>query len=197
MKFMSEQMPAQDLEFLHDLCQREGVRTAANVGTYTGRSAIEIARTAKEVWCIDNFEGNPGAAGDMNATYKKPGAVYEQLLKNLSESPHPARFRIVIGDSAGAAHQVPDGLDLVFIDADHRYSGIRRDIEAWRGKVRPGGILCGHDFEMPLEKCNPALVAAHCEEDFFGGRHYGVIRAVGEAFPGARKGGAQCWWVRT
>ena len=34
---------------------------------------------------------------------------------------------------------------MVFIDADHRYHAVRADIRAWINKVRPGGILAGHD----------------------------------------------------
>lgn len=37
-------------------------------------------------------------------------------------------------------------LDLVFIDGPHTYQNVRRDIELWQPRVRPGGILAGHDF---------------------------------------------------
>ena len=46
-----------------------------------------------------------------------------------------------------AAKDILDGLDFVFIDADHSYDGCHADIEAWASKVRPGGLLCGHDYD--------------------------------------------------
>ena len=50
--------------------------------------------------------------------------------------------------SVQAAPLVPDGsLDLVFIDGDHSYDGVRKDIAAWKSKVRPGGFLSGHDYK--------------------------------------------------
>jgi hypothetical protein len=50
-------------------------------------------------------------------------------------------------DSVEAAGKVEDGsLDFVFIDGDHSYEGVRRDIEAWMPKVKPGGWLTGHDY---------------------------------------------------
>lgn len=57
------------------------------------------------------------------------------------------RARIIKADSVEAAHEFLDGsLDFVFIDADHSYEGVRRDIAAWARKVRPGGWLSGHDY---------------------------------------------------
>ncbi len=39
-------------------------------------------------------------------------------------------------------------LDLVFIDADHSYTAVRKDIAFWIDKVRLGGLLCGHDIDI-------------------------------------------------
>jgi predicted O-methyltransferase YrrM len=40
-------------------------------------------------------------------------------------------------------------LDLVFIDADHSFDAVCKDIEIWLPKVKPGGILAGDDFGSP------------------------------------------------
>jgi predicted O-methyltransferase YrrM len=42
-------------------------------------------------------------------------------------------------------------LDYVMIDADHAYEAVAKDIAAWLPKIRPGGILAGHDYtpEIP------------------------------------------------
>lgn len=41
-----------------------------------------------------------------------------------------------------------DSLDFVFIDADHSYEAVRKDILTWSKKVREGGMICGHDVNM-------------------------------------------------
>jgi predicted O-methyltransferase YrrM len=37
-------------------------------------------------------------------------------------------------------------LDFVYIDANHTYEAATEDIREWSKKVRPGGIVAGHDY---------------------------------------------------
>jgi len=63
--------------------------------------------------------------------------------------PFEGRRHIVRAVSAEAAKLFPDGvLDFVFIDADHSYEDVKHDIQVWRPKLRPGGLLCGHDMHI-------------------------------------------------
>jgi len=36
--------------------------------------------------------------------------------------------------------------DFVFIDADHTYESVKKDILAWYPKVKKGGIIAGHNY---------------------------------------------------
>ena len=52
-----------------------------------------------------------------------------------------------IKTSMEAAEDFGDGsLDFVYIDANHKYVNVSLDLRAWWPKVRPGGVLCGHDY---------------------------------------------------
>lgn len=74
--------------------------------------------------------------------------AYESAAELLRQWPRNAFG--MWGDSVKAATIIDDEfMDLVFIDADHRYPAVRDDIAAWWPKVRPGGILCGHDYFSP------------------------------------------------
>jgi hypothetical protein len=60
------------------------------------------------------------------------------------------RAFILKGDSVKQAELIDAGkLDLVFIDADHSYEGCKRDILAWKSKVKKGGYVSGHDYAHP------------------------------------------------
>jgi hypothetical protein len=78
---------------------------------------------------------------------------------------------------------VEDGsLDFVFIDADHSYEGVAADIKLWAPKIRPGGLLCGHDY----------MIEEHYPQ-------WGVTRAVNEFAASIGKtverGADWCWFI--
>lgn len=41
---------------------------------------------------------------------------------------------------------VTDPVELLFIDGDHSFDGLRRDIECWYPRVMSGGVIIIHDF---------------------------------------------------
>jgi hypothetical protein len=45
-----------------------------------------------------------------------------------------------------AARIAPRSLDFVYLDARHDRDSVRDDLADWSGRVRPGGILAGHDY---------------------------------------------------
>lgn len=92
------------------------------------------------------------------------------------------RAKIIEKTSAAAAREALDAsLDLVFLDADHSYDGVRDDIASWLPKVRLGGWIGGHDYDNPT----PLY-------DFSG-----VKRAVDEAFGDRVETDLNfTWWVR-
>ena len=67
----------------------------------------------------------------------------EKLFENTT------RWGITLIDapSVDASKNFDDfSLDLVFIDACHKYQCVYDDITHWLPKIKNNGILCGHDF---------------------------------------------------
>jgi len=49
--------------------------------------------------------------------------------------------------SVPASEKFEDGsLDFIFIDSNHTYEWVVEDLKAWAKKVKPGGIVMGHDY---------------------------------------------------
>ena len=43
-----------------------------------------------------------------------------------------------------------ESFDTIFIDMDHSYDSVKRDIQLWLTKVKKGGILAGDDYRETL-----------------------------------------------
>jgi len=98
---------------------------------------------------------------------------HEQFFSETRErlAAHGPRSEIWRMTSLEAAALVPDAsLDFVYIDARHDYGSVKGDLAAWFPKVRPGGIISGHDYA----------------DGRFAQGEFGVKRAVDEFF-GARR----------
>lgn len=82
--------------------------------------------------CIP-YEGNPDST-----VY----AVEQDVRRNLNGRNNYHFIR-------GMSHEVEDQIsevDFVFIDGNHTYEYVRKDIELYWPKVRSGGFISGHDF---------------------------------------------------
>ena len=175
---------ARDLKTLQSLCR--GKELCCDVGTFTGSSAeAMIVAGVGHVVTIDTFKSDSG--GPI-----VEGFDQDEQLTHLFHRlrPYEGKYSILMGRSEVLGPMFADGLfDLVFIDAAHDYESTKRDIEIWRKKVKPGGILCGHDFEKHASEVDEERMNERAHLDFCGEdqMHYGVIKAVSEAFSKLRR----------
>lgn len=52
--------------------------------------------------------------------------------------------------SPGVAKHFPDGFfDYIYVDARHDYSSVLSDLLAFWPKLSKGGIMAGHDYQVP------------------------------------------------
>jgi FkbM family methyltransferase len=87
------------------------------------------------------------------------------------------RAHIIRMDSVASANMFPDEyFDFVYIDADHSYEGVVRDMKAWWPKVKKGGLFCGDDY-IPQDGDIWMTVAG--KEPVYAGK-FGVRKAVKE-----------------
>jgi len=130
-----------------------GWKTIVELGVWKADTALHLLLNFLDLrWVgVDRYKLVPGALGQpgwSNYGYADMERMYLKALEKLR--PFGARAEIIRDDSAAAAVRFADGsIDAVFIDADHRYERCLADIDAWEPKVRPGGWLVGHDYDMP------------------------------------------------
>jgi hypothetical protein len=121
------------------------------VGSWKGRSAafmaVEIHNSGKSIRfdCVDPWNDLDPHPLIQNDPWVQSGKLYDKFLFNIDKVKHIITAKR--GESISIANEYNDkSLDFVFIDGDHRYECVKADIEAWLPKVKPGGILAGHDY---------------------------------------------------
>ena len=85
--------------------------------------------------------------------YQEPGehdkSFHEQAYRQTKKrvKPHKEKVEFFEMRSTAAAKLLKDNhFDFVYLDARHDYCAVAEDIASYWPKVRPGGILAGHDF---------------------------------------------------
>jgi hypothetical protein len=155
------------------------------IGSWCGDSTVLFAEVVREVggilFCIDWWKGNAG-------TELADIAAREDIFTHFWHRISRAGLGEVVVPVRGRSEVVLEVLrensfQLIFLDADHRYSSVRREIaDAISLLNKDGGILCGHDCEGNFGDFDPEFLEAGKELDCYESVHCGVVCAVSEAF---------------
>jgi hypothetical protein len=112
----------------------------AEIGIYKGSHSINLIENLpiKCIYLVDPFTNEYTVKQtDMNL-------IYDTAMENLA--PYKDKFVMVRKKSQEVVDEVPNDLDFVYIDGDHEYEGVKKDIELYYLKVKKGGIIGGHDY---------------------------------------------------
>jgi predicted O-methyltransferase YrrM len=101
--------------------------TGAEIGVQHGLFSKEMKYDGK-VLCIDLWEDK---------------GIYRLARNNLKD---PKYALIRSGSEDGSKNVLDESLDFVYIDADHTYESVKKDLSLWIPKVRKGGVVMGHDY---------------------------------------------------
>lgn len=141
----------------------EACRTPVLVDLYAALGYVRGAEIGVDrgLFAADICQANPGVklyGVDPWLDYPEYGENYVQDYANgcyLEASARLARYNVELirAKSMDAVHQFADGsLDFVYIDGNHAYDFVKADITEWSKKVRPGGIVSGHDYCRPRNR---------------------------------------------
>ena len=124
------------------------------VGGFLGASCCFMAnlikKSGKEIKfdVIDIWE-DTGSVSQKKITRKLKKSIYEEFLENVRRAGAQNINPIKMDSISASALYEDESLDFVFIDACHQYEAVSMDIKHWLPKIKPGGILAGHDFSGP------------------------------------------------
>jgi len=115
------------------------IATTCDVGSLDGVDLFQ------GVTCSGNADGNHVVKYDVGKSYVELTEKYKDVSNvNVHKS-----------DSSTFLKGVPNNTyDIIYIDGDHSYKGVELDLLYSFQKVKPGGYIMGHDYEMNMKKAN-------------------------------------------
>jgi predicted O-methyltransferase YrrM len=128
---------------LYALARSMKPESCVEIGSSRGRSACHVGLALREngrgkLWAID-----PHRPTDWNDDASVD--TYGILTRNLGRLGLRDFVEVVREDSVAAASSWARPIDLLFIDGDHSYDGVKRDWEAFVPFVSPFGVVVFHD----------------------------------------------------
>jgi hypothetical protein len=134
----------------------------AEIGTQYGQFAGHIARTCR-----------PDQLHLFDLSFKQ----FDASLVEREKVP----FVLHEGDSSKQLTECDNKFNWAYLDADHSYEGVKRDLMVLKDKILPGGIIICNDYTpwSPLEACIygiPKAVHEFCKSEGWGFRYLALHR---------------------
>lgn len=153
------------------------VNTYLEVGVREGKTfqsrVPNVAVKAVALDCWDLFETS--AQNDMNRTRNEAADQYTNLARQYKNN---NKVDIVRGFSndKNIINSYPDNyFDLIFIDGDHSYEGVKEDLNNWWSKCNT--LFCGHDYMLSKAVWNGVECGVKRAVDEFVQEHKNQIKA--------------------
>ena len=140
-------------------------------GAWLGCSSSYLCDIAKDrinVYIVDTWKGSKEELEDAHKLATETD-VYQIFLENMGDR----KFTPIRKESTEASKDFEDeSCDVIFIDMDHSYEGVKQDLIHWFPKLKKGGYIAGHDRDWE-----------------------GVSRAIHEFFPNEKlqRVSSSCW----
>lgn len=122
------------------------------LGTRGGGTLLILSQCSRRLRLLVSIDLPGGIHG---GGYPAPrGKLYREFAGNLPQ----CRVELLRLDSQAEStvshlREILGGraIDFLFIDADHRYEGVRRDFELYSPLVRNGGLIAFHDIRPNIQ----------------------------------------------
>lgn len=147
------QVRSELLEFA-SLVQERRPKALIEIGTRNGGTFFMLCRLAHPRAKVISLDLPGGQFGGGYTIFQAPvinhmkrsGQQLQLLRKDSHDPATQARVVNALGDTR---------LDLLFIDGDHTYDGVKRDFEMYSPLVAPGGLIAFHDIvDTANEDCH-------------------------------------------
>ena len=120
--------------------------TAVEIGTYEGYNAKSILKELNvgKFYIIDPYENYFDYASSEPDTVTTLIRARAKAKKRLNK--YKNKITWIKKHSEDVVEDLPSEIDFIYIDGNHEYEYVKRDMEIYYKKLKKGGILAGHDI---------------------------------------------------
>ena len=135
-----------ELQWLAERAQEH--ETIVEVGSWLGRSTRALGDNAKgTVIAVDTWWGPRDRLVWVSDFNIRSWDAYQMFLLNLDDLIAAGKVSPMPCSSVVAASAFKrESVDMVFLDGSHDELDVKLDISCWLRVLKPGGLLCGHDY---------------------------------------------------
>lgn len=138
------------------------------IGVWKGQFAEQLlSLKPRQLFLVDPFVGKVSSGDEHGNDVEDAYLPVEYLILYQRYRSHPSVTLLRGYSHELLPHFTTQLFDVMYIDGDHSYQGVKTDLALARQLVKRGGLICGHDYEM-----NPAKTKNNY--------NFGVKQAVDE-----------------
>jgi len=141
-------------EMLKYYCNKLSNPKLLEIGVFKGEFLDFLVRECNigSIDAVDLFDGVT-CSGDVdgnNVVFCDVGISYLELTKKYKDM---SNVRVIKSNSITFLQNQHDNTyDIIYIDGDHSYNGVKNDLINAYSKIKNGGYIMGHDYEMNMNK---------------------------------------------
>jgi predicted O-methyltransferase YrrM len=99
-----------------------------------------------KLYAIDPWEHIEGKNFEAERDQEYHDYNYVESINRTAE--FGDRVMLMKMTSDEAFKLLPGPYDFIWIDGDHSEDQVRKDVQKWKTKIKPGGIIGGHDYQI-------------------------------------------------
>jgi hypothetical protein len=138
-------------DWLVDQIHKNQYQVGAEVGCAEGNTTVRLLQSCPQLrlYAVDLWGSQFGRYSSYSQEIYRHWD-FVRIMTQFTDRMYPYRDRVIIlrGCSWEMAEKVEEPLDFVFIDADHTYTAVKKDVQAWGKVLRGEGLISGHDCNL-------------------------------------------------
>lgn len=126
----------------------------AEIGVWKGDFSKRILNTVKpkklyliDPWFFNTEYKNAMYGGSVEKSQKDMDEIYKSILINFRKEINQEKIEVFRNKFEDLLDKFPDNyFDWIYIDGDHTYNAVVKDLDNVTKKVKEGGLITGDDY---------------------------------------------------